>query len=99
MEIPGPIDIAVARVWLTWLLFWPALSEAASMTGADAAELKRDARAVIGRVYDPRHAERRLGFRCETDFAAILAALRDGRDMPFAHDADYISPQVAAASI
>jgi len=47
----------------------------------------------IGRVYDPSAAERTLGFRCQTDFAAILAALRDGDAMPFAHDPDYISPK------
>jgi nucleoside-diphosphate-sugar epimerase len=47
----------------------------------------------IGRVYDPTAAQTRLGFRCETDFAAILAALRDGEPLPFAHDPDYISPK------
>jgi nucleoside-diphosphate-sugar epimerase len=51
----------------------------------------------IGRVYDAALAERVLGFRCETDFAAILAALRDGAPMPFAHDASYVSPMVAQA--
>lgn len=50
----------------------------------------------IGRVYDAGLAERVLGFRCETDFAAILAALHDGAPMPFAHDASYISPQELA---
>ncbi len=38
----------------------------------------------IGRVYDPSAAERMMGFHCKTDFAAILAALRD---------ASYISPK------
>ncbi|MDF7775223.1 NAD(P)-dependent oxidoreductase [Sphingomonas sp. AOB5] len=47
----------------------------------------------IGRVYDASLAEREWGFRCETDFAAILAALHEGRDLPFAHDADYVSPK------
>lgn len=47
----------------------------------------------IGRVYDAGLAERVLGFRCETDFAAILAALRDEAPMPFAHDASYVSPK------
>lgn len=46
----------------------------------------------IGRVYDASRIERELGFRCRTDFAAILAALRDGGPMPFEHDPDYTSP-------
>jgi nucleoside-diphosphate-sugar epimerase len=49
----------------------------------------------IGRVYDAAHAAERLGFRCETDFAAVLDALREGRDPPFAHDPDYVSPAVS----
>lgn len=83
----------------------------------EAAELKRDAPAVIarhfpeapelyarrdwrlprsiGRVYDPSRAWRELGFRCETGFAAILNALREGAALPFAHDADYVSPKEA----
>lgn len=82
---------------------------------ADAAELKRDASAVIarhfpeaptlyakrgwtlpaslGRVYDASHAERRLGFRCRTGFAEVLSALREGRELPFAHDPSYLSPK------
>lgn len=48
--------------------------------------------ASIGRVYDAGHAERRLGFRCSTGFADILAALRDGSEMPFIHDPGYASP-------
>lgn len=82
---------------------------------AEAAELKRDAAAVItrrfpdapelfarrgwtlpaslGRVYDPGHAERRLGFRCRTDFAEVLAALRQDRDLPFVHDPAYVPPK------
>lgn len=51
--------------------------------------------ASIGRVYDASAIERDLGFRCQTDFAAILAALRDGTELPFAHDASYTSPQEA----
>jgi nucleoside-diphosphate-sugar epimerase len=47
----------------------------------------------IGRVYDPSAIERDLGFRCETDFAAVLAALREGRDMPFIHDRSYVPPK------
>jgi len=47
---------------------------------------------VIGRVYDPSRAERRFGWRARSDFASVLAALRDGASMPFAHDPDYTSP-------
>lgn len=52
--------------------------------------------AFIDRVYDPSRAERRMGFRCRTDFAAILAALREGRELPFAHDPSYVSPKETA---
>lgn len=45
--------------------------------------------ASIGRVYDPRHAETELGFRCATDFALVLDALRSGRALPFAHDPEW----------
>lgn len=48
----------------------------------------------IGRVYDAALAERVLGFRARTDFAAVLDALRQGREPPFAHDPDYLSPLV-----
>lgn len=51
----------------------------------------------IDRVYDPRRAADRLGFRCRTDFAAILRALGDGAPLPCAHDPAYISPVLAAA--
>lgn len=47
----------------------------------------------IGRVYDASLAERVLGFRCETDFAAVLDALRSGAPLPFAHDPAYASPK------
>jgi UDP-glucose 4-epimerase len=47
----------------------------------------------IGRVYDARLAERDLGFRGETDFARVLAALRSGGPLPFAHDPDYLPPK------
>ena len=50
----------------------------------------------VGRVYDSRLAEERLGFRCETGFAAILQALRNGTALPFIHDADYLSPKERA---
>jgi UDP-glucose 4-epimerase len=52
--------------------------------------------AHIDRVYDPGRAERRMGFRCRTDFAAVLDALRDGRELPFAHDPSYVSPKETA---
>jgi hypothetical protein len=52
--------------------------------------------ASIDRVYDPTLAERLLGFRCGTDFAAVLAALRTGSALPFTHDAAYVSPLQAA---
>ena len=48
----------------------------------------------IGRVYDSRQAERLLGFRCGTDFARVLEALRRADPLPFAHDPAYVSPQV-----
>jgi UDP-glucose 4-epimerase len=46
----------------------------------------------IGRIYDSSRAERVLGFRCRTDFRSVLDALSSGAALPFAHDADYISP-------
>lgn len=49
--------------------------------------------ARIDRVYDPARAEAKLGFRCRTDFAAILGALADGRPLPFVHDPDYVPPK------
>ena len=53
----------------------------------------------IGRVYDASRAERELGFRARTDFAAVLAALRDDADLPFAHDPAFVSPSAALATI
>lgn len=47
---------------------------------------------TIGRVYDPRRAERVLGFRADTDFAAVLEALKNDRELPFAHDPVYCPP-------
>lgn len=47
----------------------------------------------IDRVYDPGKAQRMLGFRCKTGFSEILRALEDGGALPFAHNADYISPK------
>ncbi|MCW3845725.1 NAD(P)-dependent oxidoreductase [Sphingomonas sp. LB-2] len=52
----------------------------------------------IGRVYDPGLAEQMMGFRCETGFAEVLAALRSGAPMPFAHDASYVSPKEVAGA-
>ncbi len=48
---------------------------------------------IIERVYDPAKAERLLGFRCKTDFAAILSALEEGGELPFHHDPAYGSPK------
>lgn len=50
----------------------------------------------IGRVYDASRIERDLGFRCETDFAAVLQALEREEPLPFAHDPDYVSPKERA---
>jgi nucleoside-diphosphate-sugar epimerase len=53
----------------------------------------------IDRVYDATAAERALGFRCRTDFATILQALREGAPLPFAHDPTYVSPGVRGNDI
>lgn len=50
----------------------------------------------IGRVYDSGRIQRELGFAFDTGFAQLLDALRTGADLPFAHDADYVSPQELA---
>jgi len=47
---------------------------------------------TIGRVYDSSKATRIMDFRCATDFAKILDALRKGDELPFAHDPHYVSP-------
>ena len=52
--------------------------------------------ARIDRVYDPSKAEHLLGFRCRTDFAAVLGALARGGPLPFAHDPSYVSPKETA---
>ncbi|EJL24085.1 NAD(P)-dependent oxidoreductase [Novosphingobium sp. AP12] len=52
----------------------------------------------IERVYDPAKAERLLGWRARTDFAAILDALRCGAEMPFAHDPEWVSPVLGQSS-
>ena len=49
----------------------------------------------IGRIYDSALAESQLGFRCETDFTAVLAAMGTGAPLPFAHDPAYVSPKEA----
>jgi nucleoside-diphosphate-sugar epimerase len=46
----------------------------------------------IGRVYDASRAEAVLGFRCRADYGAVLQALRAGRELPFAHEPSYVSP-------
>jgi nucleoside-diphosphate-sugar epimerase len=50
----------------------------------------------IDRIYDPARAEAELGFRCRTDFAAVLEALERERELPFVHDPDYVSPKERA---
>ena len=50
----------------------------------------------IGRVYDPSAIQRDIGFRCATDFAAVLAALREGEALPFTHDPGYVPPKERA---
>ena len=47
----------------------------------------------VGRVYDAARAEQVLGFRCETDFNAVVEALRSGAALPFTHDSNYVSPK------
>ena len=49
--------------------------------------------ASIDRIYDASRMERVLGFRCETDFAAVLNALTNGQALPFVHDPNYVSPR------
>jgi nucleoside-diphosphate-sugar epimerase len=53
--------------------------------------------AHIDRVYDPSKAERLLGFRCRTDFAAVLRALEEDEQLPFVHDPSYVSPKETGA--
>jgi nucleoside-diphosphate-sugar epimerase len=48
----------------------------------------------LGRIYDAGRAERELGWRAHTDFAAVLNAMRAGTALPFAHDPGYASPLV-----
>ena len=55
--------------------------------------------ASLDRVYDPSRAERLLGFRCRTDFRAVLGAIAQCRELPFAHDPSYTSPKEAAHSL
>jgi UDP-glucose 4-epimerase len=52
----------------------------------------------IGRVYDPGHMARRLGFTCRTGFAQVLDALRTGMPLPFTHDPDYVPEKEATRS-
>lgn len=50
----------------------------------------------IDRVYVPAAAEALLGFRARTDFASVLAAIAQGRQLPFVHDPSYVSPKERA---
>lgn len=50
---------------------------------------------TIDRIYDPSRAERRFGWRARSDFGSVLTALREGAELPFAHDPDYTSPIIA----
>ena len=47
----------------------------------------------LDRIYDPSRAERLMGFRCRTDFRAVLDAMAVGGELPFAHDPAYVSPK------
>jgi nucleoside-diphosphate-sugar epimerase len=49
--------------------------------------------ASLDRIYDPSRAEREMGFRCRTDFRAVLDAMAGGGELPFAHDPAYVSPK------
>jgi nucleoside-diphosphate-sugar epimerase len=51
----------------------------------------------ISRVYDARRIQRELQFSFETDFAAILKAMRRREPLPFEHDPLFVSPVVGAA--
>jgi len=53
----------------------------------------------LGRVYDAARMERELDFRCRTDFAAVLEALRTEAPMPFAHDGGFVSPSTLGAGL
>ena len=46
----------------------------------------------IERVYDPGHAERRMGWRAGTGFGTVIDALRNGTALPFTHDPGFVSP-------
>lgn len=48
--------------------------------------------ASIDRVYDAGLIARELGFRCGTDFASVLTALRSDAPLPVGHHAGYVSP-------
>ena len=51
----------------------------------------------IERIYDPAKAERLLGWRARSDFAAVIAALRRGDPLPCTHDPEWISPVLGQA--
>ncbi|MEM9668492.1 MAG: NAD(P)-dependent oxidoreductase [Pseudomonadota bacterium] len=46
----------------------------------------------IDRIYDGTRISRDLGFEYDTTFTDVLDALRDGYDLPIAHDPAYTSP-------
>jgi UDP-glucose 4-epimerase len=50
---------------------------------------------TIDRIYDPSRAERRFGWRAKTSFGSVLSALRNGTELPFAHDPAYTSPIIS----
>ena len=54
---------------------------------------------TISRVYDASLAKRQMGFVCQTDFAAILAALERDTELPFVHDPAFVSPVAGACAI
>jgi nucleoside-diphosphate-sugar epimerase len=47
----------------------------------------------LDRIYDPSRAERLLGFRCRTDFRAVIDAIAADGELPFSHDPAYVSPK------
>jgi hypothetical protein len=61
-----------------------------------AGPLSRSLAARASRIYDASLIASDLGFRCTTDFAAILDALRTRQLLPITHDPDYVSPVLSA---
>jgi nucleoside-diphosphate-sugar epimerase len=54
--------------------------------------------AHISRVYNSSLIQRELGFRFQTDFAAILGALQANAPLPFDHDPGFVSPVTQAVT-